>query len=209
MSRQVEVRAVVRTVDFAPAEREQKFNIARRFRIVRQLFVVMEAQMLCGQTQILKILLAVSLKIVIQIGIRPLFAEGLEFHLLKFNGAEREVTGRNFIAERLTDLTDRKRQLCTHGALYIQEIDIFALRIFGAQINHALAVVCNPAERLKHQIEFADIGKVVLAAVRAGNAVVLDILEHFLFGHAVGMRFGVKIVNQIVGAVAHFALLAV
>ena len=38
---------------------------------------------------------------------------------------------------------------------------------------------------------------------------VLDVLEHLLFGHTVGMRVGVEIVNQIVGAVTHFALFAI
>ena len=145
--------------------------------------------------QILKILFAVRLEIVIQLAVRAFFAEGLEFHLLKFNGAEGKVTGRNLIAERLADLPDGKRQFRTHSTLDIQKVDIFALRVFGAQINHAFAVVGNAAEGLEHQIKFTDIREIVLAAVRAGNVMILNVLEHFLFGHPVGVRVGVEIVN--------------
>ena len=52
-------------------------------------------------------------------------------------------------------------------------------------------------------------GSLVLAAVGAGDVVILDILEHLLLGHAVGMGLGVKVVDQIVRPEAHFALLAV
>ena len=38
---------------------------------------------------------------------------------------------------------------------------------------------------------------------------ILDVLEHLLLGHAVGMGLGIKVVDQIVGPKAHLALLAV
>ena len=43
----------------------------------------------------------------------------------------------------------------------------------------------------------------------AGDAVVFDILEHLLLGHAVGVGLRVEIVDEIIGPVAHFAFLAV
>ena len=49
----------------------------------------------------------------------------------------------------------------------------------------------------------------MLSAVRAGDMVLLDVFKHLLLCHAVGMGVGVEIVYKIVGAVTHFALLAV
>lgn len=209
MLRKVEIRAVVRAVDLAPAEREQELDVARGLRVMREFLVVVEAQMFGGKTQILKILPAVRLEVVVQLGVRALLAEGLELHLLELDRAEREVARRDLVAERLADLPDAERQLRAHGALYVEEVDILALRVFGAQVNDALAVVRYAAERLEHQVEFADVREVVLAAVRAGDVMILDVLEHLLLRHAVGMRLRVEIVDQVVGAVAHLALLAV
>ena len=167
MLRKVEIRAVVRAVDLAPAEREQELDVARGLRVMRELLVVVEAQMFGGKTQILKILPAVRLEVVVQLGVRALLAEGLELHLLELDRAEREVARRDLVAERLADLPDAERQLRAHGALYVEEVDILALRVFGAQVNDALAVVRYTAERLEHQVEFADVREIVLAAVRA------------------------------------------
>ncbi len=49
----------------------------------------------------------------------------------------------------------------------------------------------------------------MLAAVRAGNRMSLDILKHLLLRHTVGVSVGVKIINEVIGSVAHFTFLAV
>ena len=56
MSRQVEVRSVVGAVYLAPAEREEELDVARGFRVVSELLMVVEAQMLASYAEILKIL---------------------------------------------------------------------------------------------------------------------------------------------------------
>ena len=209
MARQVEVRAVVRAVDLAPTKREQELDVARCLRVVRELLVVVEAQVLGRQAEVLEILLAVRLEVIVQRGVVALLAEGLELHLLELDRAEDEVARRDLVAERLADLPDAERQLRAHRALHVQEVDVFALCVFGAQVDDALIVVRDAAERLEHQVELPDIREIVLAAVRAGDVVVLDVLEHLLLRHAVCVRVRVEIVDQVVGAVAHLALLAV
>ena len=94
------------TVNLAPAEGEKELNIASRLCIVRQLFVVMITQVLRRNSQILKIFFTVCLKVIVQLAVRTLLAEGLELHLLKLYGAESKVTGGNFVTERLAYLTD-------------------------------------------------------------------------------------------------------
>ena len=49
----------------------------------------------------------------------------------------------------------------------------------------------------------------MLAAVGAGDMVVLYILEHLLLGHAVGVGLGVEVIDEVVGPVAHLTLLTV
>ncbi len=49
----------------------------------------------------------------------------------------------------------------------------------------------------------------MLAAVGAGDVVGLDVVEHLGLGHAVGVGLGIEVVDQVVRAEAHFALLAV
>ena len=43
----------------------------------------------------------------------------------------------------------------------------------------------------------------------AGYAVALDIFKHLRLCHSVGVSVGVKVLDKIVGSVAHFALLAI
>ena len=104
---------------------------------------------------------------------------------------------------------DGEGQLGAHGAQDVGVVDVLALGVLGAQIDDGLRVVRDAAVGLEHQIEFADIGKVVLAAIRAGDGMGLDEIEHLSLGHAVGVGFGVKGLDQIVGAEAHLALPAV
>ena len=49
----------------------------------------------------------------------------------------------------------------------------------------------------------------MLAAVRAGNRVCLDIVKHLFLCHSVCMSFGVKIVDKVICTKTHLAFLAV
>ncbi len=174
-----------------------------------KLFVVVETQMLLRNSEIHIIPMAVILEIFVKLGIRALLAEGLELHLLKLNRSECEVARSNLISESLADLTDAERKLCSHAALYVEIVYILTLCIFRTQIDNALCVVRYSPVCLEHKVELSYVRKVVLAAVRTGNRMSLDVVKHLLFRHAVGVSIGVEVVYKVVGSVAHLALLAV
>ena len=100
-----------------------------------------------------------------------------------------------------------KRNFPAGGALYIREVDEYALRCFGAEVDFVLRVLRNALERFEHQIELTDVGKIAAAAFGAGYAVFPDKIRHLLKGHIVRVR--AEILNEFVGPVARFAVLAV
>ena len=153
--------------------------------------------------------MAVILEIFVEVCVHSLLAEGLELHLLELYGSECKVAGSNLISESLTYLTYAERELSSHAALYIQVVNIFALRIFGTKINNAFCIVSNSPVCLEHKIEFSDVRKVMLAAVRTRNRMSLDVIKHLLLRHAVCMSFRIKVVDKLVCSVTHFTFLAV
>ena len=209
MAGEVKVCAVVRAVDLAPAEREEKLDVARRAGIVGELLVVVIAQMLGVDAEVDVELASVLLEVGVQLLVGALFAEGLELRLLELYRAEDEVAGGYLVAERLAYLTYREGELGALGALHVQEVDILALRVLRTEIDDALRVGGDSAMGLEHEVELTDVGEVVLAAVRAGYRVRLDVLEHLLLGHRVGVRVRVERLDEVVRADAHLALLAV
>ncbi len=209
MAAEVEVGAVVGAVDLAPAEGEEELDVAGGLGVVRELLMVVVAQMLLRDAEGHKELLAELLEVVVELAVGAGLAEGLELHLLKLDRAEGEVARGDLVAEGLADLPDREGELGAHGAQNVRVIHVLALGVLRAQVDDGLGVVGDAAEGLEHEVEFADIGEIVLAAVGAGDGMGLDIIEHLLLGHAVGVRVGIEVVDQVVGAEAHLALLAV
>ena len=100
------------------------------------------------------------------------------------------------------------------GALDVVEIDEDALCRLGTQVNLGGRILGDPLMGLEHQIELADIRKVRLPAAGAGNAVVTDKGNQIVAGHRLDVYIGAFLLltpafHQLVGAVAHFAGLAV
>ncbi len=155
MSGQVEVGAVVSAVYFAPAEGEKEFYVAGRLCVMGKLFMIVITQVFFGNAQIHIEFLAELFKEIVQLAVLSLLTEGLEFHLFKFDGTEGEVSGSYFVSESLTYLSYGERQLGSHGALYVKEVYVFPLGIFGAEVDNALAVGGNAPVCLEHQVEFA------------------------------------------------------
>ncbi len=112
-------------------------------------------------------------------------AEKLHLHLLELARAEREVAGRDLIAEGLSDLADAERELLSGGSLDILEVHENALCCLGTQINRIGRIFRDALERLEHQIELTDIGPVKTAAGRAGNLELVDEAHHFVIAPAV------------------------
>ena len=209
---QVVIRAVGNAPQLTPAEREQIFNIAGALRIERQLFrrMLAEAQTFSIQPQIGQPVHAEVFPVFVPLQILARLAEEFHFHLLEFPGPENEVARRDLVAEALADLTDAKRQLAAHGALNVLEVDEHALGRFWTQVNRALCVFQNSLERFKHQVKLTDIGKVMTAAVRAGDVVFLDEIHHLFVAPALRHNLAFRrLLDQMIGAVAGLAVTAV
>ena len=142
-------------------------------------------------------------------------AEELELHLLELAHAEDEVARGDLVAEGLADLTDAERQLFARGALDIVEVDKDALRGLGTEVDGVLRVLGHALEGLEHEVKLADVGKVVLAAARAGDLMLLDELLHLGLGEGVdGLRQfktgpGAPVLDDLVRAETLMALAAV
>src|SRR6185369_2251116 len=99
--------------------------------------------------------------------------EILHLHLLELASSQNEVSRRDFVAERLTDLCDTKRQFAPHGRLHIQEVNEYALSGFRPQISQrGRIVICNRAQfGLQHGVDRPRFGPVARAT---GRTLVVD-----------------------------------
>ena len=210
MAGEVVVRAVVDAVQLLPAHRIEILDIARFLCIVCEFFMVMEAEMFFLEAEVEKELLCLLLVFPIKFLVRPFLAEPLMFHLFELDGAEDEVAGGDLVAERLADLGDAEGDFRPRRALDVEEIDEFALRRLGTEIDLVLALVGDPARGLEHEIEGADGGPVKAAADGAMDLMFADILLHFLVRHAVGIdaSLGMRF-DEVVRTVTGLAFLAV
>ena len=137
-------------------------------------------------------------------------AEELQLHLLKLAHAEDKVAGGDLIAEGFADLADAGGDLLAGGAHHILEVDEYALRRLGAQIQFAYAVFVYALEGFEHQVKLADAGKILFAADGAFDIVLGDILLQLRVAPAVAGFLAVgKVLNQLIGAEARLAGLAV
>ena len=206
---EIVIRAVGNAPQLAPAEREQELNVRRGLGVEGKLLLLMVAQ-----TQIFlrhaegqQPVFAEILPIIEPVEIRAGLAEEFTFHLLELTGTEREVAGRDLVSEALAYLADAEGQLLARGALHILEVNKNSLGCLGTQINFILRILRHTLEGLEHQIELADIGEIGRAAIRAFDIVLADIFTHLLKGHAV--RIAAGILNELIGTMARFAVLAV
>ena len=213
---QVVIRAVGDAPELAPAEREQILKVGRGLGVEAQLLllVVAQAEVFIVHIQVLEPLVAEAAPVVEPRKVSVRLAEELELHLLELADAEDEVARRDLVAEALADLADAERDLAARGALDILEVDENALRGLGAQIHLGGRVLGHALVGLEHEVELADIGKVALAAARAGDLLGADEGDHLVVGHCLDIHVGHGVLGQpaldeLVGAVAHLAGLAV
>ena len=216
--RQVKVCAGGNAPKLAPLGKgEGVFKIGRGIGIVAQFFLLMipEPQVFLMNAQVEQPLMAEVLPIREPFKLGTRFAEEFQLHLLKFARAENEVARCNFIAERFADLRNAERQLLARAALNVLEVYKDALRGFGTEINGVFCVFRHALEGLEHQVKLANVGKVVLAAGRAGDRIFVDISFHFLWGESIhglgqGNVFFLRpSFNDFVSTEAFFAFLAV
>src|SRR5215218_8031604 len=115
--------------------------------------------------------------------------EILHLHLFELTRPQDEVSRSHFVAKRLTNLRDTKRQFAPHGRLHIQKVDEYALGGFGSQIGQRRRIIiCNsPQLCLQHGVERAGFGPIAGATRRA-----------LLIGDLVGSKtsFALAAINQ-------------
>ena len=176
---QVEIRAVGNAPKFAPAEGEHELDVRRRIGVMRQLLgrMVAQAKGLVGDAEGQKEVVTEIAPVREPLQILAGLAEEFKLHLLELARAEREVAGRDLVAEGFADLRDTHGQLAARRAQDVVEVDEDALCGLGAKINFGGRVLGHALERLEHQIELADGGEVMLTALGAGD---VEILDHLL-----------------------------
>ena len=180
MSGQVIVGSVGNTPQFSPAKREQEFDIRGRLAVEAQFLRLMiaHAHLFFLHAQRFQPVDAKRSPVgePLQIGIR--FTEEFQFHLFKFAGTEGEVSRRDLVSERLTDLSDTERDLLSGSSLHIFEIYKDTLSRLRSQVNGIFRILGNALERLEHQVELTYVGKVMLSARRTGNIMILYKIFH-------------------------------
>ncbi len=169
--------------------------------------------MLRGHAQGQKPVFAEILPVGVPFHLRAGGAEKFQFHLLKLPGAEGEVAGGDLVAEGFADLGDAEGDLLAGGALHVPEVDEDALGGLRPQIDLAGGIFIDPLEGLEHHVEFADAGKVGFSALGAGDALLFNVVRHFLMAPAIGMYvqamgFGI-VLDQLVRPEAGFTAFAV
>ena len=182
MSSQVIICSVRDAPKLAPAEREQELQVRGRLAVERKLFLLMipGTHFIVLHAEGLQPVDAVLFPVCepLQISIR--LTEELELHLLELTRTECEVAGRDLISEGFADLGNAERHFLSGSSLDILEVYENTLRSLGTQINGILCVFRDALECLEHQVELTDVGKIMLAAGRAGDLMVPDEIHHFL-----------------------------
>ena len=177
---QVIIGSVGNPPKLSPSEGEQELDIGGCLRIEGQFFLVMvtHTHFLVLHAKALQPVNTELFPVCKPLKISIRLTEEFQLHLLKFSGTEGKVSGCDLITEGFTDLTDTERNFLTGSSLNILKVNKNTLCCFGSQIYGILCILRYTLKSLKHQVELADIGKIVLAAGRTGNIVVLNKCFH-------------------------------
>ncbi len=102
--------------------------------------------------------------------------EILHLHLLELARAEDEVAGRDFVAERFSDLRDAEGNFAAHRRQHVLEIDEDALRRFGAKIGERRGSSSSAtAPMVVRNIRLKGRGSVQLILPQFGHLIVTEI----------------------------------
>ena len=215
--REVVVSTVRDAPKLAPAKREQELDVGGSLRVEAKLLgsMVAKTHLVLLDAEGKEPVAAERAPVLEPLKVGAGLAEELKLHLFELAGTEREVAGRDLVAEALADLADTEGNLLAARALNVFEVYKDTLSGLGAKINGVLRILGNALEGLEHQVELTNIGEVVLTAGRARNVVVLDERLHLLLGKCINRLrkrdalLRRKILDQLVRAEALVALLAV
>ena len=134
MTREVEIRTRVNTLNLFKSEWHLEFDISSGICIVSQFLVVVEAIFLISKSEGF---------MPTQAELFPMFEpfqfltrtnEELHLHLFEFTHTENKLTSNDFISKGFTYLANTKRHLHSTGFLHIKEIDKNTLCRFRTEI---------------------------------------------------------------------------
>ena len=156
---EVVAAALGHALQLAPSERIQELDVGGAARIMRQFIgrVFAGAQMLALDSEFDVPVeseidpVAIPLLFFLAIGTN----EELHLHLLELAGAENEILGGDFVAERFALLRDAERQLDALRIDDVLEVRENSLRGFRAQIDNRRGVFHRTHEGFEHQVEIA------------------------------------------------------
>ena len=210
MLSEVIVGSVRNAPQLAPAEGEEILKVGSSLGVEAKLLgrVVAKSQMLFLDAQTQQKVLAVASPVLKPLKVGAGLAEELKLHLLELSYTEDEVAGSDLVSERLAHLSDAEGNLFTGSSLDIVEVYENTLSGLGTEIKLSLGVLGNALEGLEHQIKLTDIGKVLLAALRANDIVLVDVFKHLFICPACYVCT-VKILNELICTMTSLALLAV
>ena len=176
---EIEVGAVVDSLELLPAERELVLDVERLLGVVRQLVrcVLVEPQLLGADAEApvplhTRLLPLVEPALVL---VRP--HEELHLHLLELARAEDEVPRSDLVAERLAHLRDPERDLLAGRLHDVEIVDVNPLRSLRPQVYDGGVLLHRPHERLEHEVEHAGLGEVALVRLTGVLAGLLRALK--------------------------------
>ena len=180
MLRQVIIGTVRDSPKLSPAEREQEFNIRRSLAVEAEFFrrMVAQAEFVFLHTQLFQPFVAETSPVLEPVEIRSRLAEEFQLHLLKLACTERKVPRCDLIAEGLADLPDTERKFLARCPLHIFKVHKNTLSSLRAKVYGILCILRNTLERLEHQVKLTDVSKIVLAAGRTGDIMLLNKVLH-------------------------------
>ena len=213
---EVVVGSVGNAPKFAPAEREEVLEVGGCLGIEGKLLglVVAKTEVFFFYVKAEKPIVAIASPILEPLKVGVGLAEELKLHLLKLANTEDEVTGRDLVAEGLTNLANTEGKLAACSSLNSLEVYEYTLCGFGTEVNFAARILGNTLMSLEHKVKLTDIGKIGLAAAGTGYVIVANVSEERLTVHSLNVNvgyvvFAYVVLNELVRSVAHLACLAV
>ena len=102
--------------------------------------------------------------------------EIFQLRLFELANPKGEVSGRDLVAERFSDLRHAERRPLARALVDVFEVHEDALRGLRAQVRHRRRVFHRPDRRAHHQIEVARLGKRVFAAAVGALRAILEMV---------------------------------
>ena len=171
MRAEIEVRAVGDALELAPAHGELVLEVDAALGVVRELVARLLAllEVLGAQAEVRVPLRARVDPHLVRGLVLAWLDEVLDLHLLELlPRAEREVAGRDLVAESFADLRDAEGKLAAHGVEHVLKVHEDALRRLGPQVGQprVVARVHGAHGRLEHQVERPGLREIGRAAAR-------------------------------------------